>query len=514
MAQDSKQANEPTMTRDADKGKRKLGFPPATTTTLARVRSLLTFDSLRLESWRVDRSRMSGGSRPQTRIINYFGQDVAFCSVQDGGRFFVPEQLEPYRRIGDPPMDDLLQRLDDAGCPLQAGDNLLAPTTPYPTDIQRSLDAFLETYRTVPPWVDMAQLQRGQRVFLRYLPAASISLYYRSLVSGFGIPKIAAVIQATAYLAPPSTPEQVAFRIVDTGALVASCMRDIDLLLPDADAWKLCIHVRVLHAKVRRSLLRRTGTRSWNTTEYGIPINQEDMAATLLAFSINTLKGIEFLAGVDISREEQEDYLALWRYIGWLLGVPTADDSNATTHLRPLDPCGPGWNELNPDAIAHGSSMLQSIILHLLKPDQSSVIVSHHLLKIGRPVQRSDPHNLSSNGQTTKPADTRDVWFYFRARACRYFIGDLLADALELPFHPELYTRLGIHGAVYLYLWVFRGMTWLAFVDAGRNWFERHSVTMLNKFHAIWTERHPSRMKQALQTESPCCPFAMVTRND
>jgi hypothetical protein len=253
------------MTRDADKGKdrEKLGFPPATatTTTLARVRSLLTFDSLRLESWRVDRSRMSGGSRPQTRIINYFGQDVAFCSVQDGGRFFVPEQLEPYRRIGDPPMDDLLQRLDDAGCPLQAGDNLLAPTTPYPTDIQRSLDAFLETYRTVPTWVDMAQTPTRStsvpsilagRIDIAVLPIVGVRIWDT---------EIAAVIQATAYLAPPSTPEQVAFRIVDTGALVASCMRDIDLLLPDADAWKLCIHVRVLHAKV----LTIVAASSWNT---------------------------------------------------------------------------------------------------------------------------------------------------------------------------------------------------------------------------------------------------------
>jgi hypothetical protein len=67
------------------------------------------------------------------------------------------------------------------------------------------------------------------------------------------------------------------------------------------------------------------------------------MAATLLAFSINTLKGIEFLAGVDISREEQEDYLALWRYIGWLLGVPTADDSNAYDSSKAF---GPLWTRM------------------------------------------------------------------------------------------------------------------------------------------------------------------------
>jgi ER-bound oxygenase mpaB/B'/Rubber oxygenase, catalytic domain len=484
----------------------------------ATLRSLLTFDSLRLDSCRVDRSRIPAEIRPHTRIINYFGQDVAFCSLEHGGRSLSPDQLEPYRMVGDPPMDDLLQQMDHAGCPLKAGDDLFSPTNPYPPDIQMRLDAILQTHSTLPPWVDTAQLQRGQKVFLRYLPAASISLYYRSLVAGFSIPKIAAVVQATAYLAPPSTPEQVAYRIVDTGALVSSCMRDLDLWLPGAEAWNLCWYVRVLHAKVRRSLLRRTGTRTWNTTEYGIPINQEDMAATLLAFSLNTLKGIEFVSGVDISRAEQEDYIALWRYIGWLLGVSTTTDidSNSSAQLRPLDPCGPGWNELQPDAIAHGTSLLQSIILHLLKPDKSSVLVSHHLLKIGRPVRRRDDGEVVSNKDRVakQAAATPDVWFYFRSRICRSFIGDPLADALELPLHPVFHTRLAIHCAVYLYLWIFRCITWCALWEMGSNFFEGYSRKMLAKFHAIWTERHPSRMAQALQTESPCCPFAMVTRQD
>jgi len=242
------------------------------------------------------------------------------------------------------------------------------------------------------------------------------------------------------------------------------------------------------------------------------------MAATLLAFSLNTLKGIEFLAGIEISQQEQEDCMALWRYIGWLLGVATEhDDSNTGTlpQLRPLDPCGPGWYEKNPDVISHSTSLLQSIILHLLQPDQSSVIVSHHLLKIGRPVpEELVDSDVKSKNQLTKAAKTPGIWFYFRARACRYFIGHPLADALELPYHPVWHTRLAIHGAVYLYLCFFRGMTWLAFWERGRQWLERNNITMLNKIHDIWTERHPSRMKQALKTESPCCPFAMVTRND
>ena len=485
------------------------------------LRSLLTFDSLNPHSCSIaaeHRSKVFEKTTTTTtaQIINYLGRDVLFSSIQDGGRFLTPEHLEPYRMIGDPPLDDLLEFMDREGCPLKPGDDLLLSSSCYPVHIQKRIDAFVERYSstTLPSWVDTDQLQRGQRVFLRYGPAISVSLYYRSFVAGFSIPKIAAVIKSTAYLAPPSTPEQVAFRLVDTGALLGSCMRGLDNILPGAEGWKMCLHVRILHAKVRRTLLRRTGKRAWKTDEYGIPINQEDMAATLLAFSFNTLQGIEFVGGVDIPRNEQEDYIALWRYIGWLLGAHTDVDQQFSNELIPLDPCGPGWNESTPDAVDHASCLLQSIILHLLKPDQSSVTVSHHLLKIGRP-QRKDDGELPSNEEISKAKASMDFWFHFRALSCRYFVGDPLANALELPFHPQFQTRIIIYCCVRLYLWVFRILTWVAFWEMlGRSRLERYCLGMLGKFHSVWMERHPSRMAKALKTDSPCCPFAMITSED
>ena len=53
------------------------------------------------------------------------------------------------------------------------------------------------------------------------------------------------------------------------------------------------------------------------------------MGATLLAFSYNVLVGIELIGGAPLPQQQQDDYLALWRYIGWLLGVDT----------KALDPC-------------------------------------------------------------------------------------------------------------------------------------------------------------------------------
>jgi hypothetical protein len=454
--------------------------------------------------------------------------------------------------VGDPVLDDLLEYMDKEGYPLKPGDDLLASLSAastqnnaadnttekkqpqqlyqsvYPQHVQDRIDAFVDSTQKVPSWVDMEQLKRGQSVFLRFVPAMSVSLYYRSLCAGFAIPKIAAVILSTGYLAPPSTPEQVAFRLVDTGALLNACMGHggVDSLLPagvGGEGWKICLHVRILHAKVRHTLLRRQGKRAWKTSEYGIPINQEDMAATLLAFSINTLLGVEYLGGVELSRQNQEDYIALWRYVGWLLGVDTeTSDTETTTRRLPfLDPCGPGWDKSKPNPIEHSKCMLQSTIMHLMKPDRSSVIVSHHLLKIGRPKRddkvkgSSEKNDVVVTKQTKgvekkKQDSSMDLWFYFRALACRHFIGNPLADALELPLHPVPYKRVFLSCGVAVYLWIFRIMTWVALWEFGGRRLEQYFLGLMGRFHSIWTERHPTRMAKALKVQS-CCPFAMVT---
>jgi ER-bound oxygenase mpaB/B'/Rubber oxygenase, catalytic domain len=459
---------------------------------------------------------------------------IPFHSIEHGGRFLSPENLEPYRFIGDPPLDDLLNYMDQEGCPLKAGDDLFSQSSRYPPCVQEKVNALRDMYSKVPSWVDTVQLERGQKVFLRYMIPAVISLYYRSLVAGFSIPKIAAVIQSTAYLAPPSTPEQVAFRIVDTFALLSSCMRDISNLVdvsnlstnsdtpisssssgeqkPPREAWHICLYVRILHAKVRRLLLKRKGIKAWNTSQYGIPINQEDMSATLLAFSRNTLWGIELLGGIDIPDQDKIDYIALWRYIGWLLGIPVSHDPQRDSEPRPLDPCGPGWIESKPDCIAHSTSMLQSIILHLMQPDESSVRIAQHLLKIGRPI-RLKQNDESVNGKKASSSSSPGFMFYFRAEVCRTFIGHKLADALCLPRYQEWYNRVLIYSTTRMYLWTFRIMIWISLSGFQRTTIERYASSLLSQFHSIWTVRHPSRMAEALQASTQsCCPFAMLAR--
>lgn len=75
--------------------------------------------------------------------------------------------------------------------------------------------------------------------------------------------------------------------------------------------------VRLMHATVRRSLLRR---QDWDTRAWGIPINQTDMAGTQLEFSVVYILGCMAL-GYRFTREEREAVMHLWRYVGVIMGA-------------------------------------------------------------------------------------------------------------------------------------------------------------------------------------------------
>ena len=324
---------------------------------------------------------------------------------------------------------------------------------------------------------------------------------------------------------------------------------------PGGMGWESALRVRVLHAKVRRSLLRAkikggdgrsTALRRWDVEKNGIPINQEDMAATLLAFSVNVLIGIEIVAGKPLEEKVQRDYLALWRYLGWLLGVdtpetipvgdePTMKSSNAceTHKMPPIDPCGSrkhgspaadqilmdGVLDFVPapiiidrcdDSIIHSYATLESMILHLLHPVQSSRELVSHLLNLRR----------SS--------------YMIRSEVCRIFLSDPLSDELGIPrscirwkgWRPEsLHNFIG-HASlkiwVYLFLFFLRFYTLMTMEFA---WFRRAATFghgyLERKFLHLWEKSHERRvtaaasdrrgtMVPATTTSKSYCPFSML----
>lgn len=58
----------------------------------------------------------------------------------------------------------------------------------------------------------------------------------------------------------------------------------------------------------------------WDTDQFGAPVNQEDMAYTLLTFGLVIPQGLEKW-GVPLTRKEKESFLHLWKVVGYVMGI-------------------------------------------------------------------------------------------------------------------------------------------------------------------------------------------------
>lgn len=74
--------------------------------------------------------------------------------------------------------------------------------------------------------------------------------------------------------------------------------------------------IRLIHAASRFFCLQQT---EWNMS-WGMPVNQEDMAGTNLAFSMIVLRGLQKM-GIRVDTSKTEAFLYFWRVVGSILGI-------------------------------------------------------------------------------------------------------------------------------------------------------------------------------------------------
>ncbi|KAF9931476.1 hypothetical protein FBU30_010092 [Linnemannia zychae] len=269
-------------------------------------------------------------------------------------------RLEPLRKIGDPLADNALEVLK-----IKPGDDALKALRAYlslPEEEQESPAPrlLMQQLMTVPEWVDWEQIQRGQEVFWRYSLYIVHILLHFSLAGGFAIPKITKVLNSTGYLSGTHTKQ----RVYETSQFVHDVVHSIDYLQPGTGvAWESIVQVRFLHAGVRARLskISRAHSKYYNIEEHGVPINQEDLLGTMFSFSNTVWRVMEVKLDVFMTSQEREDYLHLWRYVGYMIGVD--------------DILGAGRTPERADAC------LESIVLHLSDPDEESGQLCKILLK-------------------------------------------------------------------------------------------------------------------------------------
>jgi len=185
-----------------------------------------------------------------------------------------------------------------------------------PTDADPALANLLERTRELPPWLDPDLLCAAQRLYERHAAEIILALLGYGLPSGYGAPKVAAVLTATGRL---STYRFVHQRLASTAQLLVEVTRP-GALIPCRDPAGVltCQKVRLAHGFVRSSLVGRAAR--WDELALGVPVNQEDQAGTIACFGLVPMLGLLRL-GVQLRERDIHAWLHLFRVVGFVCGV-------------------------------------------------------------------------------------------------------------------------------------------------------------------------------------------------
>ena len=148
----------------------------------------------------------------------------------------------------------------------------------------------------------------------------NFQLLFKSLIGGMGCHRVVQTLSRTGGFSLPVCRR----RLLETMQHFLAVTSDLPSIQPHGEGFTSTVRVRLLHASVRRRLLEIESQRPgyFPIEELGIPINDLHSIGTVSAYSTATLYLALPRLGVVLSEQEQEDYIALWRWIGYLLGSP------------------------------------------------------------------------------------------------------------------------------------------------------------------------------------------------
>ena len=213
--------------------------------------------------------------------------------------------------IGDPELDPVMEEIRSLPPPqlhrfVAAGiEQRDAELREAPEPLRR----FFEDLRE-PEWFDRYSLRAGMRAFHANADLMLVAFVTGVLVEGF------------------STLIAKSFRM--TGRVAATDRRLkqnnrqlLEIFFPsglrrDGEGWMLSVRVRFVHARIRSLLARHE---EWDRDAWGVPLSAAHLGFAISIFS-KRLVDYSAAVGASFTKEERASVLAVWRYTGYLMGIP------------------------------------------------------------------------------------------------------------------------------------------------------------------------------------------------
>lgn len=229
------------------------------------------------------------------------------------------EFLDRKRQLADPLADAVVEKIVQESGEKEAFHifDLLIKNIEMPVDeLPDEVSDFVISTNQLPEWADPLKINMARDLFLDHGPKFLLFLFYKSLPLLYTDIKGAEVLVRTSRLTHNA--EDITIftrRIAETGQFMIDVMSE-DGLKPGGLGIQSIQKVRLIHAAIRRFVKQS----DWNTDTFGEPINQEDMALTLMTFSISPITALVRI-GIHESDERLHAYLHSWCAIGELLGI-------------------------------------------------------------------------------------------------------------------------------------------------------------------------------------------------
>ena len=174
---------------------------------------------------------------------------------------------------------------------------------------------YFEQGKHMPDFADPAKIAAGEEVFRRHGPAMTMLLMFKSLPQSYACADGVQVLHATGRLTTQRGLEPFKRRLMETSQFVINVMTT-GAMKPGGQGIISALKVRLIHATIRHFLRDR----GWDSEKLGAPLNQEDEAGTLMAFSALVLEGMEKL-NVELTPDEKEAYVHCWNVVGHFMGI-------------------------------------------------------------------------------------------------------------------------------------------------------------------------------------------------
>lgn len=310
---------------------------------------------------------------------------------------------------GDPPMDRLVDWMAEYG--MQEGRALFERALDHGIaqvpDAPESLVALFKPIEQPPEWLDTDLLrQAAETTQLTGMTGLRV-LRDLSLMGGYQASGINQTLIMTGSLARGAQR-----RVAETTRWLLDCTADNGMTRFGA-GFKGTLQVRLNHGLIRR---RVQNMLAWDTSTWGLPVNQTDMAATQLGFSALFLIGSRTM-GIPITRREGHAVMHLWRYIGWLMGV----DQRWVAGTE-----------------QEGRALLYQILLSQAPPDNSSQQLGQALMN--EPLDRHYPNFAALRGRFERARHLSIVRLFTDHQGMQ----DLGLPGRVVPWYPALAAPMNL----------------------------------------------------------------------